>query len=242
MAMVNPTLRGLVARSRAIFPIYQSTFLFSTASGKGKSGGKGKSVGSHSKGQEPPALLEGCGIMGSYANALFLTSKTAGKLNEVMNDLKFLSQSLQTCEDFGIFITTPGLSSAQKISFLKEHTEGLTGSKMQSETLNCLEMLFEQKRSGGIQQLAKHFETLYLSANGQIKCTVQSANDLSSDHKKKIVSGLKDRLGESKEPIIEYKVNPSLLGGLVVHIGDQVVDASIANKLERIQSQLMSRY
>lgn len=231
--------------SRVVFPNClgnQPTSSFGTLSNKRGPGSKGKSESSHSKDQKSPVLLEGCGIMGSYANALFLTSKTAGKLSEVMNDLKFLSQSLQTCEDFGIFITTPGLSSAQKISFLKEHTKGLTGSSMQSETLNCLEMLFEQKRSGGIQQLAKHFETLYLSTNGQVKCTVHSAKDLTDEHKKKIVDGLKDRLGNTKEPIVEYKVNPSLIGGLVVHIGDQVVDASIANKLERIQSQLLSRY
>ncbi|UKJ88296.2 ATP synthase subunit delta [Theileria orientalis] len=178
---------------------------------------------------ETPKLLEGFGIMGSYANALFLSTQTVGNLN-------------QTCEDFRTFMTTPGLRTSEKMKFLREDLGTLTGAPLQSQTLNCLEMLFEQKRSNEILNLAKHFETLFLSANNQLKCLVQSADTLNKDIKEKIQSALKQRLGESYEPVVEYKVNPSLLGGLLVNVGDKVVDSSVSSKLERIQAQLLSRF
>uniref|UniRef100_A0A3B0ML66 ATP synthase delta chain, putative n=1 Tax=Theileria annulata TaxID=5874 RepID=A0A3B0ML66_THEAN len=194
------------------------------------------------KNNTTPKLLEGCGIMGSYANALFLTTQKAGNLNEVMNDLRFISNSLLTCEDFRTFMTTPGLRTSQKMKFLKEDFGTLTRSPLQAQTLNCLELLFDQKRSTEVLTLAKHFETLFLSANNQLKCLVQSADKLTDDMKARIVDALRHRLGNSCEPVVEYKLNPSILGGLLVNVGDKVVDTSVSSKLERIQSHLLSRY
>ncbi|BAM39420.1 ATP synthase subunit delta [Theileria orientalis strain Shintoku] len=191
---------------------------------------------------ETPKLLDGFGIMGSYANALFLSTQTVGNLNQVMSDLKFVADSLQSCEDFRTFMTTPGLRTSEKMKFLREDLGTLTGAPLQNQTLNCLEMLFEQKRSNEILNLAKHFETLFLSANNQLKCLVQSADPLNKDIKERIQEALKQRLGGSYEPVVEYKVNPSLLGGLLVNVGDKVVDCSVSSKLERIQAQLLSRF
>ncbi|EAN34167.1 ATP synthase delta (OSCP) subunit family protein [Theileria parva strain Muguga] len=209
-----------------VFPIPKSVNLFNfcgfATNGKRITAGK---------------LLEGCGIMGSYANALFLTTEKAGNLSEVMSDLKFISNSLVTCEDFRTFMTTPGLRTSQKMKFLREDF-GTLGSPLQPQTLNCLEMLFEQKRSAEFLTLAKHFETLFLRANNQLKCLVQSAEKLTAEAKERITEALRHRLGNSCEPVVEFKVTPSILGGLLVNVGDKVVDTSVASKLERIQSHL----
>ncbi|KAK2196850.1 bifunctional F1F0 ATP synthase OSCP-delta subunit [Babesia duncani] len=182
-------------------------------------------------------LLENSGVMGSYANALFMVSSAKGNSDKVMADLTFISESINSCNDFATFISTPGLRTVEKIDFLRTELKALGINEMQNETLNCIEMLLEQKRSSAICLIAKHFETLYLLSKGQIKCDVTSAAELTETQKKDLTAGLLKRLKPMK-PIVQYKINPVIVGGLVVKIGDQLIDASVATKVERMQSQL----
>lgn len=183
-------------------------------------------------------MMDGHGIMGSYAKALYLAAKDANNVDKVMSDLSNLRDAMRSCEELAIFVTNPCLRSSTKVEFLRNEIKAVGIPVMQKETLNCLEILFEQRRSGDFQQLAKLFETLYMGTKGQIMCTAHSAVELSVKQKSDLESALKKRLGGSSQPIIEYKINPSLMGGLVVRIGDQVIDASVATKLDRMHSQL----
>ncbi|KAK1443491.1 hypothetical protein BgAZ_203670 [Babesia gibsoni] len=183
-------------------------------------------------------MMDGHGVIGSYAKALYMAAKDAKNVEKVMGDLENLTQSMTKCEELAVFIANPCLRSATKVDFLRKDIATLGIPAMQKETLNCLEMLFEQRRSGDFQKLAQLFETIYMATKGKVRCVAHSAVELSSKQKSDLEEALKKRLGGSVQPTVDYKINPSLMGGLVVRIGDQVIDASVATKLDRMHTQL----
>ncbi|GBE60542.1 ATP synthase delta subunit [Babesia ovata] len=185
-------------------------------------------------------MMDGHGVMGSYAKALYLAAKDASCVDSVMGDLSNLHDAMSTCDEFAVFISNPCLRSTTKVAFLRDDLKTLGLPAMQKETLNCLEALFTQRRSGDFPELVKLFETLYMATKGQVKCYAHSAFELSPRHKSALENALKKRLGGSSQPSVMYKVSPSLMGGLVVRIGDQVIDASVSTKLDRMHSRLSS--
>ncbi|GIX63086.1 ATP synthase F1, delta subunit protein [Babesia caballi] len=186
------------------------------------------------------AMMDGSGVMGSYAKALYLAAKDASNVDQVMRDLSNVHEAMNASAEFATFVVNPCLRSSTKVDFLRNDLKTLGLPEMQKETLTCLEILFEQRRSGDFPELAKLFETLYMATKGQVKCFAHSAAELSAKHKNALETALKKRLGASSQPVVYYKVNPTLMGGLVVRIGDQVIDASVSTKLDRMQSQLTS--
>lgn len=183
-------------------------------------------------------MMDSNGVMGAYAKALYLAAKNAKNVENVMRDLTSLRDAMHSCEELAIFIGNPCLRSTTKIDFLVNETKSIGMPVMQPETINCLEILFEQRRSGDFVQLAKLFETLYMATKGQIMCIAQSAAELNPKQKTALEAAIKKRLGGSLTPTMNYRINPSLLGGLVVRIGDQVIDASVSTKLDRMYQQL----
>ncbi|ORM42001.1 putative ATP synthase subunit [Babesia sp. Xinjiang] len=183
-------------------------------------------------------MMDCNGVMGSYAKALYLAAKEAQNVETVMRDLNNLQEAMAISEEFKIFVSSPCLRSTTKVDFLRDDIKALGMPSLQKQTLLCLEILFEQRRSGDLPTLAKLFETLYMATKGQVKCFVHSAADLSAKHKGALENALKKRLGSSSQPAVVYNVNPNLMGGLLVRIGDQVIDASVTAKLDRMHSQL----
>nr|BAN64290.1 ATP synthase F1 delta subunit, putative [Babesia bovis] len=184
------------------------------------------------------SLMDSSGVMGSYAKALYLAAKSSKNVDKVMGDLNNLHGAMSTSDEFNTFVVNPCLRSVTKVAFLRDDLKTLGFPELQKETLICLEILFEQRRSGELPQLKRLFETLYMATKGQVKCFAQSAVELSPKHKAALEAALKKRLGDAHQPAVTYIVNPSLMGGLVVRIGDQVIDASVSSKLDRMYSQL----
>ncbi|GFE54034.1 ATP synthase delta subunit [Babesia ovis] len=183
-------------------------------------------------------MMDCNGVMGSYAKALYLAAKASKNIDSVMSDLSNLHAAMTACDEFNTFVVSPCLRSSTKVAFLRDDLKTMGIPELQKETLICLEILFEQRRSGDLPKLAQLFETLYMATKGEVKCFAHSAVELSPKHKTALEAALKKRLGDSLKPALSYNVNPNLIGGLVVRIGDQVIDASVSSKLDRMYSQL----
>ncbi|OXB71617.1 UNVERIFIED_CONTAM: hypothetical protein H355_011962 [Colinus virginianus] len=148
-----------------------------------------------------------------------------------------LKELLQQSEDFKRFVETPALSSPQKQALLQQLSSTY---KLQPLTSNLLQTLLENRRLPLLGRVAEAFEVLYRKEKGEVKCVVTSAQPLNSQQQKEVVAALQKRAGPRAKLLLEYVVNPQLMGGLVVRLGEQVLDFSVATRIERLQAQLMA--
>ncbi|PHJ24482.1 atp synthase delta subunit protein [Cystoisospora suis] len=186
--------------------------------------------------QEPtmaPKTLEG-----RYAYALFRVAKKKNALDKVYEDLEAVRSGLESSSEFRLFVETPAVSSHQKLDVLNQLT---VRYKLDALTGNLLTTLLENKRLPLLAKVVEAFDELYRKEKGELKCVVTSAAPLSPQQQSEVLAALKKRAGgQAKKLLVDYVVNPQLMGGLVVRLGEQVLDFSVASRLERLQAQLLA--
>lgn len=179
---------------------------------------------------------EDLSIEGRYATALFDLTKQQGSLDNVWNDLSHLRECIKESSDFEIFIQNPVFKAVEKEAVI----DGLASSYSYNPlTVNFLRILLENKRIQDLKKVVDSFENFYRVEKGQLVCSVSSASELSNKEQKKVQKALQAR-SPNAELIVQYDVNPALMGGLLVKMGDQVFDFSMHSRLEKLQGQLLA--
>jgi len=174
-------------------------------------------------------------LEGRYATALFAAAKS--NLDKVYGDLTQLRTFMNESNEFKLFVETPGVQPEQKNSVLDAITAKYGYSPV---TGNFLKVLVENRRINRLGKMIDSFEEFYRAEKGQVLCKVMSAAELDAGQKTKVQGALQARAGKDAKLILEYEVNPALLGGLTVKLGDQVFDMSVQSKLDRLQAQLLA--
>jgi len=177
-------------------------------------------------------------LEGRYATALF-SAATSGKdnLKAVYGDLQNFRTAMQDSKEFRLAMESPGVDYKIKIQVIDDVTKKIG---LSPESQNFFKILCENKRSFMIEKCIDVFESYYRDEMGQIVCRVTSAAELAGPQKDKVKTALQTRAGADKQLIVDYDVNPGLLGGIVVKMGDNVFDFSVNAKLERLQSTLLA--
>ncbi len=171
-----------------------------------------------------------------YADALYSAAAAANQAEEVLGELDELVG--------GVFRRDPGLevffSSASINRDRKAEVMNRAFGGRASEVLTrFLGVLNHHERLGMIRPIAAAYRTLYNRRARRIPVLVRSAVPLTDDERRRLCDDVRD-VGQI-EPLLEEKVEPELLGGLVVHIGDWVYDASVRTRLDEIRNQLIER-
>merc|ERR1712187_721097 len=107
-------------------------------------------------------------------------------------------------------------------------------------TLNFLKVLIENKRMHLLAKMIDMFETFYRAEKGLVLCKVTSAQPLTSSQQAEVKKAMEKRAEKGSTLLMEYSTNPALLGGLVVKMGEAVLDNSVSTRLERLQTQLLA--
>ncbi|CAM9583341.1 unnamed protein product [Chrysoparadoxa australica] len=119
--------------------------------------------------------------------------------------------------------------------------EKIFDSKKTSDiTKNLLITLAANARLGDINQVVSAFGQLMRAQRGEVDAVVTTAEALTGAQQKTLTAALNAHVGAGKTVAMELKVDPSLLGGITVHIGDQVLDLSIHTKIEKMKATLQS--
>jgi F-type H+-transporting ATPase subunit delta len=113
------------------------------------------------------------------------------------------------------------------------------GSDVMPQMTNLIALLLRRRRLDRLPAVATEFRRLYNRRAGIVEATATSAVELDADE----ISALRERLGQLATGNIELltRVDPSLLGGVQVRLGDQLIDGSVRGRLERLRSQLAAR-
>lgn len=163
-----------------------------------------------------------------YAEALFEAGKDKGKLDSLQSQLAQFTDVVDRNRDLQVFLFSPYLSSADKREGL-----GRAISGAEPELLNFLELLVEKHRMPEIFRIRRELDELWKKENRRLDVTVISAVELDQAVVDKIGQEVERQTGEAVE--LSSRVDDGILGGIVLQVGNMVLDASIRSRLEKLR-------
>ncbi len=168
-----------------------------------------------------------------YATALFEAAKDRGKLDAIRDQLGQFVDSLAENREMQLFLFSPYFTSAEKIEGLKRAV-----TDAEPELSNFLELLLEKGRMPVIYRIRRQFDALWDKENKRLGVTVTSAVELDPEIAKRIGKEIEEQTGNTVE--LSSRVDPDILGGLVLQVGNMVLDTSIRNRLEKLRKSVAS--
>ncbi|MEI3607765.1 F0F1 ATP synthase subunit delta [Pseudogracilibacillus sp. SE30717A] len=169
-----------------------------------------------------------------YADALFQLSSEKNSVDKLVAELPVVKEVFQNDKKIGDFLNHPRISNDEKMKLIDEAFK-----QCDRDVINMLKILVERHRINALSEVVDAFIEQYNEANGIADATVYSVRALSEEEQAKVESSLKAELNK-KSVSINNIVDPSLLGGLRIRIGNTIYDGSISGKLNRIKHQIAS--
>jgi F-type H+-transporting ATPase subunit delta len=166
-----------------------------------------------------------------YADALFGAAKEKGKLDVIREQLGQFADALAENREMQLFFFSPYFSSAEKGDGLKKAIGGA-----EPELVNFLELLIEKHRMPVLFRIRRQFDALWAKENKRLGVTVTSAVELDPEVAERIGAEIEQQTGNTVE--LESRIDPDILGGLVVQVGNMVLDTSIRNRLEKLRKSV----
>ena len=166
-----------------------------------------------------------------YANALFESAKETDKLDEIHEQLDQFADELAQNRDLQVFFFSPYFSSAEKRDGISAAVSGA-----EPEFVNFLELLAEKHRMPAIFRLRRAFDELWAEENKRLEVTLTSAIELDEKIAKQVGDEIARQTGRQID--LESNVDEDILGGLVLRVGNMVLDASLRSKLERLRKEV----
>jgi F-type H+-transporting ATPase subunit delta len=166
-----------------------------------------------------------------YARALFQVAKEQDKLDVVREQLRVFADALNDNRDLAVFFFSPYFSTEEK-------TKGLHGALDGADpaVVNFLEALVERHRMPVIFRIRAQYEQLWDEENKLLPVEVTSAVDLDEA----TVTSIGERIGEQTGQRVELtsRVDPGILGGIVLRVGNSILDASIKHRLDQLRKHV----
>ena len=173
-------------------------------------------------------------ISKTYGDALFELAVEQGKVDALLKEIEQLQHVLSENEEFGRLMNHPKIIKEEKIQVAKNVFEG----RMSSELLGFVTIIISKDRYKDIDAILDYFIAEVKQYKGIGVATVTTAVPLRLDQRRKIEQRLLDTTSYKKMEM-NYLLDKSLIGGMVIRIGDRVVDSSISTKLNELQKELL---
>ncbi len=166
-----------------------------------------------------------------YARSLFEVAREQGKLDEVREQLGQVADAVSQERSLTTFFFSPYFSTEEKKDGLhKAVTDG------DPVVVNFLELLVEKHRMPELFRIRRAFDVLWQEENKKLPVQITSAIELDGQ----VVDGIASKIAEQtgRDVQLTTTVDPDVLGGLVVRVGNTVLDASVQRRLERLRKEL----
>jgi F-type H+-transporting ATPase subunit delta len=166
-----------------------------------------------------------------YSRALFEVAKQNGVLDRVHDELAEFADVLAKSRDLQVFFFSPYFSSQEKKDGIGRLVEDADAN-----FVRFLELLAERHRMPAIFRIRDELDRLWRQENKLLPVSVTSAVELDSQLVEGIGKRIEEQTGERVE--LSSRVDPDVLGGIVLRVGNMVLDASVRNRLERLRKQV----
>src|SRR3954451_18193836 len=166
-----------------------------------------------------------------YARSLFEVAQERDVLDTVREQIGEFADALHDSRDLQVFFFSPYFSTEEKKQGLEK---AVTGA---DETVtNFLELLVEKHRMPAIFRVRREFDALWRDENKLLPVTITSAIELDASTVEGIGKAIGDQTGRKVQ--VTADVDPDVLGGIVLRVGNSILDASIRNRLEQLRRQV----
>jgi F-type H+-transporting ATPase subunit delta len=172
-------------------------------------------------------------LAGRYATALFELAREGGSIDAVEASLTGVAKAIGESADLKALTTNPVLS---RLDAQRAISAVSSSMKLDGLTAKTLGVLAQNRRLGETVSVARAFSALAASHRGEVTAEVTSAHALTPTQMSALSAKLKARVGS--DVAIQTKVDPSLLGGLTVKIGSQMIDTSIKTRLNTLANAM----
>ena len=166
-----------------------------------------------------------------YSRALFDVAMEHDILDDVHDQLGQFADELDGNRDMQVFFFSPYFSSQEKKDGIGKLIEGAD-----EHFQRFLELLAERHRMPAVFRIRRAFDRLYAEERKLLPVTITSAVELDKDTLKEIGKKIEDNTGRKVD--LTTKVDPYVIGGLVMRVGNMVMDGSIRARLERLRKQV----
>lgn len=168
-----------------------------------------------------------------YAGALFELGQENKILPRIEEELKFLTDLLKDNKDLGTYLSVPGISNDVKKSFIDKVFSG----ELSEIIINSLKVLIDNNRQSLIGDIYKCLVDLLDEANNRQRVKLTSSAKLEAKILEKIKTALKEKF--KKDVLVDETVDESILGGIIIRIGDLIIDGSLSKDLKNIREKLL---
>ena len=166
-----------------------------------------------------------------YSEALFDVAKEKGTLDEIHEQLGQVADGIADNRDLQVFLFSPYFSSSEKREGISRVVSGAD-----PELVNFLELLAEKHRMPAIFRIRRRFDESWAKEERRLEVKLTSAVDLPPDLVEEVGKQIEKQTGQTIE--LETDVDENVLGGIVLQVGNMVLDASVRNKLERLRKEV----
>ncbi len=166
-----------------------------------------------------------------YGDALFRVAKDEGKIDEIRSELGEFADALNEDRDLQVFFFSPYFSSQEKRDGIAQAIDGAS-----DEFSNFLGLLAEKHRMPAIFRVRTYFDELWAEENKRLEVRLTSAVPLDDSVVKRVGDEIERQT--DKKIDLEANVDEEILGGLVLRVGNMVLDASLREKLNRLRKEV----
>jgi F-type H+-transporting ATPase subunit delta len=170
------------------------------------------------------------GVAGRYATALFDLARDAKAVDKIAGELESIGRMIEDSADFRRLVLSPAFTASQQTRAIEAI---LDKAKIGGTTSNFVKVVARNRRLFALPEMARAFLALVAHHKGEISASITSAHELTAAQRKSLATVLKSSLG--KDVKLTTKVDPGLLGGLVVRVGSRMIDTSLRTKLDSLR-------
>ncbi len=174
-------------------------------------------------------------LAGRYAKSLIGLALEKSQLEAVYNDMLFLQAAIRQSREFAALLKSPVVKADKKIAII----EAVTTGKISELTSAFNRLLINKGREAALAEIAAAFIDQYKAYKGIHTVKLTTAIPVSEQVQKGIIDKIKSETAFEKIEL-ETSVDPSLIGGFVLELGDKLIDSSIAYDLKKIKTQFLS--
>mmetsp|Transcript_1411 Transcript_1411/g.2462 ORF Transcript_1411/g.2462 Transcript_1411/m.2462 type:complete len:231 (-) Transcript_1411:70-762(-) len=169
------------------------------------------------------------GIHARYATATYVAASKAGSLDKVETELLAIESTTKSNPTFSNFLNDPTVAPAEK----EAQINSIFGDKMSDITVNLMSALAGNARLSETDKVVSAYSELMKAKRGEVAAVITSAAPLSAAVADQVTAALKSKVGDAKV-VLSMEVDPSIMGGLQVQIGDEFVDLSVASRIDAV--------
>ncbi len=171
-----------------------------------------------------------------YAKAMLSVGQEAGNMDQVLEELDSFTDAMSKLDSIRLALESPRVATPEKLAVVDKVT---TAAKCSEEFKRFLKVLVEKGRFDCLFAVRQSAQKMYQEMAGKVEARVTTADEIDDGLRNKIAEKLSTFLG--KDVLVRTDVDPNIIGGMVVRVGDTVFDSSIANELNRVRHGAVQR-